>query len=131
MLVIDQFEEVFTLVPDEAVRAHLLDSLVTAVLDERSRVRVVITLRADFIDRPLRYVDFGELLQRSAAEFVLPLTPDELEQRHRRPGRARGPATRSRPGVGHHPRCERSTRRAAAAAICADRTVRAARRIAC
>ena len=79
VLVIDQFEEVFTLGQDEAVRAHLLDSLVTAALDERSRLRMVITLRADFIDRPLEYVDFGELL-RQRSEFVLPLTPDELER---------------------------------------------------
>ncbi len=79
VLVVDQFEEVFTLVPDEAVRANLLKSLVTAVLDERSRVRIVVTLRADFTDRPLRYVDFGELLQKRS-EFVLPLTPDELER---------------------------------------------------
>jgi WD40 repeat protein/serine/threonine protein kinase/DNA-binding XRE family transcriptional regulator len=78
MLIIDQFEEVFTLVPDEAVRAHLLDSLVTAALDERGRVRVVVTLRADFLDRPLGYMDFGELL-RQRMEVVLPLTPDELE----------------------------------------------------
>ena len=78
VLVIDQFEEVFTLVQDEAVRAHLLDSLTTAVLDERSRVRVIVTLRADFTDRPLSYVDFGELL-RQRMEVVLPLTPDELE----------------------------------------------------
>ncbi|MGH6961716.1 MAG: ATP-binding protein, partial [Dongiaceae bacterium] len=79
VLVIDQFEEVFTLVEDETERAHLLDSLVAAVLDERSRIRVVITLRADFIDRPLRYVDFGELL-RQRSELVLPLTPDEMER---------------------------------------------------
>ncbi len=79
MLVIDQFEEVFTLLENEAERAHLLDSLVAAVLDDRSRVRVVITLRADSTDRPLRYVDFGELL-RQRSEFVLPLTPEELER---------------------------------------------------
>ncbi len=79
VLVIDQFEELFTLVADEDVRRHFLDSLVTAVLDPRSRLRLVITLRADFTDRPLRYVDFGELL-RQRTEFVLPLTPDELEQ---------------------------------------------------
>ena len=79
VLVIDQFEEVFTLVTDEASRALFLSSLVTAVLDERSRVRVVITLRADFTDRPLRYVDFGELVQRRS-ELVLPLTPDEVER---------------------------------------------------
>jgi WD40 repeat protein/DNA-binding XRE family transcriptional regulator len=79
VLIIDQFEELFTLVADEETRLHFLNSLVTAVLDPRSRLRLVITLRADFTDRPLRYVDFGELL-RQRAEFVLPLTPDELEQ---------------------------------------------------
>lgn len=79
VLIIDQFEELFTLVADEDTRLHFLNSLVAAVLDPRSRLRLVITLRADFTDRPLRYVDFGELL-RQRAEFVLPLTPDELEQ---------------------------------------------------
>ncbi|MCL4298629.1 MAG: protein kinase [Anaerolineae bacterium] len=79
VLIIDQFEELFTLVADEDVRQHFLNSLVTAVLDPRSRLRVIITLRADFTGHPLQYVDFGELL-RQRTEFVLPLTPDELEQ---------------------------------------------------
>ena len=79
VLMIDQFEEVFTLIEDESERALLLESLATAVLDERSRLRVIITLRADFTDKPLRYVDFGELLNRRF-EFVLPLTPDEVER---------------------------------------------------
>ncbi|MCA9919932.1 MAG: protein kinase, partial [Anaerolineales bacterium] len=79
LLLIDQFEELFTLVRDEAVRIHFLQSLVTAVLDPRSRLRVVLTMRADFIDRPLQYVDFGELMQQRLT-LVLPLTPDELTQ---------------------------------------------------
>lgn len=79
VLIIDQFEELFTLVQDDAIRAHLLDSLLTATLDEQSRVQIVITLRADFVDRLLNYVDFAELI-RQRTEFVLPLTPDELEQ---------------------------------------------------
>jgi WD40 repeat protein/serine/threonine protein kinase/DNA-binding XRE family transcriptional regulator len=79
VLVIDQFEELFTLIESEDERALLLSNIVTAILDERSRVRMIITLRADFIDRPLRYVDFGELIQRRN-ELVLPLIPDELEQ---------------------------------------------------
>ncbi|UCC89741.1 MAG: protein kinase [Anaerolineales bacterium] len=84
VLVIDQFEEVFTQCDDEAVRVHFLDSLVTAILDPRCRLWVIITLRADFIDRPLQYIDFGELVQRRT-EFVLPLTPDELEAAITRP----------------------------------------------
>jgi WD40 repeat protein/serine/threonine protein kinase len=77
LLVIDQFEELFTLVSDEAVRSHFLDSLRVAVTDPRSRLRVVITLRADFYDRPLLYPCFGELL-RQRMETVLPLSSEEL-----------------------------------------------------
>ena len=79
VLVLDQFEEVFTLMEDEAERSHLLDSLVEVVLAERSRARAIVTLRADFIDKPLRYMDFGELMQRRS-KLVLPLTPDEMER---------------------------------------------------
>ncbi|MFZ4580486.1 MAG: AAA family ATPase, partial [Myxococcota bacterium] len=89
LLVIDQFEELFTLTADEGVRTHLLDSLVAAVLDERSRLRVVVTLRADMLDRPLRYVDVGELFHQRAA-LVRPLTPDELEQAIIGPARRAG-----------------------------------------
>lgn len=84
LLMVDQFEELFTLVEDEETRALFLDSLVTAVLSPQSRLRLVITLRADFTDRPLQYVDFGELV-RQRAVFVLPLTPDELEEAITRP----------------------------------------------
>ena len=79
VLVIDQFEEVFTLVEDEAERALLLESIAAAAMDERSRLRVIITLRADFTDKPLRYVDFGEMMNRRF-EFILPLTADEVER---------------------------------------------------
>jgi WD40 repeat protein/serine/threonine protein kinase/DNA-binding XRE family transcriptional regulator len=79
VLVIDQFEELFTLVQDEAIRAHLLENLLTATLDEKSRLQIIITLRADFVDRLLNYVDFGELI-RQRTEFVLPLTADEAER---------------------------------------------------
>jgi len=78
LLVIDQFEEIFTHVADEAHRRHFLDSLVTAILDEKSRLRIVVTMRADFIDRPLQYVDFSEVICRRT-EFVPPLNADELE----------------------------------------------------
>jgi WD40 repeat protein/serine/threonine protein kinase/DNA-binding XRE family transcriptional regulator len=79
LLIIDQFEELFSLVEDERARAHFLNSLVAAVSDARSRVRVIVTLRADFYDRPLGYGRLGELVQ-SRTEVVLPLGSDELEQ---------------------------------------------------
>ena len=79
LLVIDQFEELFTLVEDEAIREHFVDLIFSAVNDRRSRVWVVITLRADFYDRPLRYRDLGELMQKRV-ETILPLSADELER---------------------------------------------------
>jgi WD40 repeat protein/serine/threonine protein kinase len=79
LLVIDQFEELFTLVEEEAERKHFLDMLVRAVSDPHSTLRLVITLRADFFDRPLEYGEFGELIQK-ATEVVLPLNPEELER---------------------------------------------------
>jgi len=79
VLVIDQFEEVFILVEDESERALLLKSLATAVLDERSRLHVIITLRADFTDKLLHYMDCGELMNRRF-EFVLLLITDEVER---------------------------------------------------
>lgn len=79
VLVVDQFEELWTLVDSQAAREHFLDSLIAAVTDPRSRVRVLVTLRADFYDRPLQHAGLGELM-RTRTEVVLPLTPDELEQ---------------------------------------------------
>jgi WD40 repeat protein/DNA-binding SARP family transcriptional activator len=79
VLVIDQLEEVFTLVEDEERRTHFLTILERAVADPRSRLRVVTTLRADFYDRPLLYSGFAELL-RDYVEAVVPLMPDEFER---------------------------------------------------
>jgi WD40 repeat protein/serine/threonine protein kinase/DNA-binding XRE family transcriptional regulator len=79
VLVIDQFEELFTLVEDETARLLLLNSLHTAITDPRSRMWLIVTLRADFYDRPLLYPGFSELI-RMRTEVVTPLTPQELEQ---------------------------------------------------
>jgi WD40 repeat protein/serine/threonine protein kinase len=79
VVVIDQFEDLFTLGRDESDRDHFMDLIHGAVNDPRSRVRVVIALRADYYDRPLQYPAFGELVQ-SHLETVLPLSAEELER---------------------------------------------------
>lgn len=86
VLFIDQFEEVFTLVEDEEARTHFLGSIEAAVRERNSRLRVVITLRADFYDRPLLYRGFAELL-RSRVEAVVPLAPHEFERAIAEPAR--------------------------------------------
>jgi WD40 repeat protein/transcriptional regulator with XRE-family HTH domain len=84
LLVLDQFEEVFTLVDDEAMRKRFLDGLFTAATDPRSPLHVVATLRADFYDRPLLYRQPGEIM-RQRTEVVLPMSGDELERAIVRP----------------------------------------------
>jgi len=79
LLVIDQFEELYTLVEDENERKYFIMLLTEAIQDPHSPLRVVITLRADFYDRPLQHSQFGELV-REAVEVVLPLNADEMER---------------------------------------------------
>ncbi len=78
-VVVDQFEEVFSPAVDEQTRRHFLDSLLTALADPHSRLHVILTLRADFYDRPLLYPDLGEWVRQSTG-VVLPLTAEELER---------------------------------------------------
>ena len=79
VLMIDQFEEVFTQVESESDRQQFLDLVLAAVSSEDSPVIIIATLRADFYDRPLLYQNFGELI-RQRTELVLPLSDRELEE---------------------------------------------------
>ena len=89
LLVIDQFEELFTLTHDEVARNRLLSALVNLANDERSDTRVVITLRADFFDRPLQYPEFGDLLKQGIVPLTVP-TDDELIDAIERPAEVVG-----------------------------------------
>ena len=79
LLLIDQFEELFILTADEETRNHFINLLLVALGEPDSRLRVVVTLRADFYDRPLQIQGLGQLL-RQRTEVVLSLTPEELER---------------------------------------------------
>ena len=61
----------FTLT-DDATRDLFIASLLGAIGDERTPIRLVVTLRADFYDRPLQFEELGELM-RTRTETVLPL----------------------------------------------------------
>jgi ABC-type glycerol-3-phosphate transport system substrate-binding protein/DNA-binding SARP family transcriptional activator len=87
LLVVDQFEELFTQATEATANAFL-DALAAAVAEPRNRLRVVVTLRADFYDRPLRHRAMGELF-RLGSEVITPMSPEELEEA------IAGPATRA------------------------------------
>ncbi len=63
VLLVDQFEELFTQTPSEDERRHFLDLLVTATTEPHGPVIVLVTLRADFYDRPMRYPLLHQLMQ--------------------------------------------------------------------
>ena len=88
-LVVDQFEELFTLVDDDGRRRRFLEAIEYAVTDSRCPIRVVLTMRADFWDRPLRYGAFARLIERSVVN-VTALAPDELERAIVEPALATG-----------------------------------------
>jgi WD40 repeat protein/serine/threonine protein kinase/DNA-binding SARP family transcriptional activator len=96
LLVVDQFEELFTLTAEEEMRRRFLDGLTALAADARSRMRVVVTLRADFLDHPLRYPEFGEQLREGMVAVTAP-SEDELAQAIERPAKRVG--VRFEPGL--------------------------------
>jgi len=79
VLFIDQFEELFTQTVDEDEREQFIALLVAAVSESKGPVTVILTLRADFYDRPmaLEYENLGKLLV-DHHRAVLPMSLDDL-----------------------------------------------------
>ncbi|GAA2085861.1 hypothetical protein GCM10009801_47850 [Streptomyces albiaxialis] len=87
-VLVDQFEEVFTLCHDPGERSRFLGRLLAA-RDPGSRLRVVIAVRADFYGRCAEHRGLTEAL-RDANLLVGPMSPAELREAIVRPAAARG-----------------------------------------
>lgn len=92
LLIIDQFEEVFTAGADENVRTLFFDRLLTpaASADERAP-KLLLAMRADFVGDALRYAALADLLQRYTI-LLGPLDRADLRQVIEEPARLRGVA---------------------------------------
>ncbi|MFC9607518.1 helix-turn-helix domain-containing protein [Streptomyces niveus] len=88
LVIVDQFEEAFTLCHDPAERTRFFDLLLTARKPD-SRLRVLITVRADFYGRCAEHRDLADAL-RDANILVGPMTPAELRDAIVKPATARG-----------------------------------------
>jgi formylglycine-generating enzyme required for sulfatase activity len=77
VLYIDQFEELFSRVDDENERRQFIEVLITAANEPESPLVIIITLRADFYDRPLQYPDLGRLMDAHSIS-VLPMSLADL-----------------------------------------------------
>ncbi|MDI5979846.1 nSTAND1 domain-containing NTPase [Amycolatopsis magusensis] len=84
LLVIDQFEEVFTLCRDHDARTDFIAGLLSAAADPDSRCRVVLGVRADFYAHCTRHPDLVGALA-DAQVPIGPMTNDELRHAIVRP----------------------------------------------
>ncbi|MGD2059876.1 MAG: BTAD domain-containing putative transcriptional regulator, partial [Acidimicrobiia bacterium] len=84
VLIVDQFEELFSSVVDPATRKQFIDNLIDLAADHTHRVRVVVTVRADFADRPLAQPLLGDLMSRGSI-LLAPMRPEQVEEVIRAP----------------------------------------------
>jgi energy-coupling factor transporter ATP-binding protein EcfA2 len=84
VLLIDQFEELFTLTADEEERQRFVDLLLTAATEPRGPLLVLLTMRADFYDRPMQYPALARLIEAQQCA-VLPMDLDDLRAVIERP----------------------------------------------
>jgi energy-coupling factor transporter ATP-binding protein EcfA2 len=95
LLVIDQFEEVFTLCPKEEERRRFIELLtqIVELSDATSlpslRLAIVTTMRADFLEPCLSYPSLTQLIQNQAV-YMPPLLGAELEEAIASPANLQG-----------------------------------------
>ena len=77
-VVVDQFEEIFTLCRDPHERSRFVD-LLLAARDPESRLRVLVAVRADFYARCAEHRGLADAL-RGAALLLGPMAADELRK---------------------------------------------------
>ena len=77
LVVIDQFEEVFTLCPTADLRASLIDNLLGAAAEAGGPVVVVLAMRADFYGHCAEYRGLADLMARRQ-KLVGAMNPEEL-----------------------------------------------------
>ncbi|MCC5654213.1 hypothetical protein LC609_31430, partial [Nostoc sp. XA013] len=86
LLVVDQFEEVFTLCSKEEDRSRFI-KLITQCSE--SRLAIVTTIRADFLELCLSYEELTQLIQEQAV-YMPPLLGAELEEAIASPANLQG-----------------------------------------
>ena len=78
LIVVDQFEELYTLTPDEGARRRFLDELLATTSCAGSKVNITLTLRGDFVGKALAYRPLSDRLQDAQINLG-PMTREELE----------------------------------------------------
>ena len=95
LLVVDQFEELYTLCPDAKVQQAFIDELLATAEASKGRrpspCVILLTLRADFMGQALAHRPFAEALQQGAL-LMGPMTREELRAAIEKPAEMQGAA---------------------------------------
>ena len=89
LILVDQFEEVFTLCRDEMERIAFIEKLLSSAQDKSKKITVVIALRADFYSHCAQY----PLLRQAVAaeqEYIGQMMAEELRRAIEEPARRGG-----------------------------------------
>ena len=78
LLVIDQFEELFTLCRDNFEREAFIDNLLTAI-SGKGQITLILTLRADFYAHLAQYPELRDAVAHQQ-EYIGPMTTEELRR---------------------------------------------------
>jgi len=89
VVLVDQFEEVFTLCTDEAQRQALISNLLYAAKEPDGQTAVVLTLRSDFYGRCAADAELASTVS-DRGELVGPMADDELRSAIEKPARTAG-----------------------------------------
>jgi len=90
LIVIDQFEELFTLCQDEVERHAFIDNLLHATaINTEPQISVVITLRADFYSHCGQYPELRSALTRNQI-YLGPMSAEEIRRAIEGPARQGG-----------------------------------------
>jgi formylglycine-generating enzyme required for sulfatase activity len=89
LLVVDQFEELFTVCANEDDRKKFIRLLAEGA-DREGRLTIATTMRADFVEQALQYPDLAKLIQLDRAFWLVPLEPSEIREAIAAPAKMQG-----------------------------------------
>jgi hypothetical protein len=91
LIFVDQFEELFTICNDLDKRKNFIAGLVQVAKSGNSSVKIVLAMRADFLDQLSFYPDLGAIVnENNNMRLVTMMHPDELRQAIEQPAAKHG-----------------------------------------
>ncbi|MBD2426104.1 AAA family ATPase [Phormidium sp. FACHB-1136] len=90
VVLVDQFEEVYSLCKEAGERQAFIDNLLTAAQDPSAQVSVVITLRSDFLGETQRHPGLNQIIGSDQSVIVPAMTTAELRRAIAEPAKRAG-----------------------------------------